>query len=143
MGLGGDVVLGIVTPGLGANVGLGLLSGSDRLRASRVNFDFAVLLDADLRQLTSKQVPVRFSGNVGWTLDNSIKLVDWGAIDDQLSREALRFAAGANHSRVTTRLAVDFPLNQQRPDAQKVTVASNQSGAAPDGMGGESVEGFI
>ncbi|MFV8756085.1 OmpA family protein [Nannocystaceae bacterium ST9] len=96
--------------GLGGQVGLGLLSGSQRLRTSKVNFDFAVLLGVDLRYLTKKEVPVRITGNLGWTLDNSIKLVDWGAIDDELSREVLRFASGANHSRVTTKLAVDFPI---------------------------------
>jgi outer membrane protein OmpA-like peptidoglycan-associated protein len=96
--------------GLGGQLGMGLISGSDRLRTSRVNFDFAVLLGVDLRHLTKKHVPVRLTGNFGWQLDNSIKLVDWGAIDDELSREVLRFASGANHSRVITRLAVDFPI---------------------------------
>lgn len=96
--------------GLGGQLGLGLISGSERLRTAKVNFDFAVLLGVDLRYLTAKQVPVRITGNFGWTLDNSIKLVDWGAIDDELSREVLRFASGANHSRVTTKLAVDFPI---------------------------------
>jgi outer membrane protein OmpA-like peptidoglycan-associated protein len=96
--------------GLGGQVGLGLISGSERLRTAKVNFDIALLLGVDLRHLTAKHVPVRITGNIGWQLDNSIKLVDWGAIDDELSREVLRFASGANHSRVTTKLAIDFPI---------------------------------
>ncbi len=96
--------------GLGGQVGLGLIAGSERLRTERVNFDIAAILGVDLRHLTQKQVPVRITGNIGWTLDNSIKLTDWGAIDDQLSREVLRFSSGANHSRVNTKLAIDFPL---------------------------------
>ena len=96
--------------GLGGQLGLGLISGSERLRTARVNFDFAVLLTADLRYLTEKEIPVRISGNFGWTLDNSPRLLDWGAISDPLSREVLRFASGVNHSRINTRLAVDFPI---------------------------------
>lgn len=96
--------------GVGGQLGMGLISGSERLRVARVNFDFAAIVGVDLRYLTAKQIPVRITGNLGWTLDNSIRLVDWGAIDDELSREVLRFASGANHSRVTTKLAVDFPI---------------------------------
>lgn len=96
--------------GVGGQLGMGLISGSERLRVARVNFDVAAIVGVDLRHLTAKQVPVRITGNIGWQLDNSIKLVDWGAIDDELSREVLRFASGANHSRVTTKLAVDFPI---------------------------------
>lgn len=96
--------------GLGGQVGLGLLSGTEKLRTSKVNFDFAVILGADLRYLTKKEIPVRITGNFGWTLDNSPKLVDWASISDPLSREVLRFASGVNHSRVTTKIAVDFPI---------------------------------
>jgi hypothetical protein len=96
--------------GLGGQVGLGLLSGTEKLRTSKVNFDFAVILGADLRYLTKKEIPVRITGNFGWTLDNSPKLVDWSSISDPLSREVLRFASGVNHSRVTTKIAVDFPI---------------------------------
>ncbi|PRQ05894.1 putative lipoprotein YiaD precursor [Enhygromyxa salina] len=97
--------------GLGGQVGLGLLAGSEKLRTSRVNFDFAVILGADLRYLTKKEVPVRITGNIGWTLDNSPKLIDdWSAIEDPLSREVLRFSSGVNHSRVNTKIAVDFPI---------------------------------
>ncbi|KIG13347.1 OmpA domain protein [Enhygromyxa salina] len=96
--------------GLGGQLGLGLISGSERLRTSRVNFDFAVILGADLRYLTKKEIPMRITGNVGWTLDNSRKLVDWASVDDLLSREVLRFSSGVNHSRVTTKIAVDFPI---------------------------------
>jgi outer membrane protein OmpA-like peptidoglycan-associated protein len=96
--------------GLGGQIGLGLLSGTEKLRTSKVNFDFAVILGADLRYLTKKEVPVRITGNFGWTLDNSHKLVDWGSISDPLSREVLRFASGVNHSRVTTKIAIDFPI---------------------------------
>lgn len=96
--------------GVGGQVGMGLIAGSERLRTERINFDIAAIVGVDLRHLTDKEVPVRITGNVGWTLDNSIKLVDWAAIDDQLSREVLRFSSGANHSRVNTKLAVDFPI---------------------------------
>lgn len=96
--------------GVGGQVGLGLLSGSERLRTSRVNFDIAAIVGADLRYLTAKEVPVRITGNIGWTLDNSPKLVNWADIDDPLSREVLRFSSGVNHSRVNTKLAVDFPI---------------------------------
>lgn len=96
--------------GLGGQLGLGLLSGTEKLRASKVNFDFAVILGADLRYLTKKEVPVRITGNFGWTLDNSHKLVDWASISDPLSREVLRFSSGVNHSRITTKVAVDFPI---------------------------------
>lgn len=96
--------------GVGGQLGLGLISGSERLRTARVNFDFAALVGVDLRYLTQKQLPIRITGNIGWQLDNSPKLVDWGAIDDELSREVLRFAMGVNHSRVTTKLAMDFPI---------------------------------
>ncbi|NVB41721.1 OmpA family protein [Pseudenhygromyxa sp. WMMC2535] len=96
--------------GLGGQVGMGLIAGSERLRTSRVNFDIAMILSADLRYLTEKEIPLRFTGNVGWTLDNSIKLTDWGAIDDELSREVLRFSSGANQSRVNTKLAIDAPI---------------------------------
>ncbi|HLT36562.1 MAG TPA: OmpA family protein [Enhygromyxa sp.] len=96
--------------GIGGQVGLGLIAGSERLRASRVNFDFALIVGADLRYLTAKQIPVRITGNAGWTLDNSPKLVNWGDINDPLSREVLRFASGVNHSRVNTKIAVDFPI---------------------------------
>lgn len=96
--------------GLGGQVGLGLISGSERLRTSKVNFDFAVILGTDLRYLTKKEIPVRITGNFGWKLDNSPKLVNWGDIEDPLSREVLRFASGVNHSRVQTKIAVDFPI---------------------------------
>ncbi len=96
--------------GLGGQVGLGLIAGSERLRTSRVNFDFALIVGADLRYLTAKEIPVRITGNLGWTLDNSPKLVSWADIDDPLSREVLRFSSGVNHSRVNTKLAVDFPI---------------------------------
>jgi hypothetical protein len=96
--------------GLGGQVGMGLIAGSERLRTARVNFDFAVILGADLRYLTKREFPMRITGNLGWTLDNSPKLVKWGDISDPLSREVLRFASGVNHSRVNTKLAVDFPI---------------------------------
>jgi hypothetical protein len=96
--------------GLGGQVGLGLLSGTEKLRTSKVNFDFALILGADLRYLTKKEIPVRITGNFGWQLDNSPKLVDWGTISDPLSREVLRFSSGVNHSRVITKVAIDFPI---------------------------------
>lgn len=96
--------------GVGGQVGLGLIAGSERLRSKRVNFDIAAIVGADLRYLTAKEVPVRITGNIGWTLDNSPKLVSWADISDPLSREVLRFASGVNHSRVITKIAVDFPI---------------------------------
>jgi len=96
--------------GVGGQLGLGLIAGSERLRSSRVNFDFAAIVGADLRHLTAKEFPMRITGNLGWTLDNSPRLVSWGDISDPLSREVLRFASGVNHSRVNTKIAVDFPV---------------------------------
>ena len=96
---------------LGGQLGLGLIAGSERLRTDQVNFDIAAILGVDLRYLTDKEIPVRFTGNIGWTLDNSPKLIDdWSAIEDPLSREVLRFSSGVNHSRVTTKVAIDFPI---------------------------------
>jgi outer membrane protein OmpA-like peptidoglycan-associated protein len=96
--------------GLGGQLGMGLIAGSERLRTSRVNFDLALIVGADLRYLTAKEIPMRITGNLGWSLDNSPKLVSWGDISDPLSREVLRFSSGVNHSRVNTKIAVDFPI---------------------------------
>lgn len=97
--------------GLGAQLGLGLLSGTERLLTSKVNFWFDVLFAVDLRYLTKRQAPVRFSTAIGWMLDNSLNLVDdWSAIEDPTSREVNRFSLGVNHSRVRMRYAVDFPI---------------------------------
>jgi outer membrane protein OmpA-like peptidoglycan-associated protein len=96
--------------GLGGLVGLGLLSGSERLRTSNVNFWFDGLFAVDLRYLTKKQAPVRFATNIGWMLDNSLAVANYAAITDDTSREVSRFSLGGNHSRVTMRYAVDFPV---------------------------------
>jgi outer membrane protein OmpA-like peptidoglycan-associated protein len=96
--------------GVGGQIGFGLLSGSERLRTERMNFNFDVLFALDLRYLTAKHAPVRFAINAGWMLDNSYKLTDFGAIDDLNSREVLRFGLGVNNSRVRTRYAIDFPI---------------------------------
>jgi len=96
--------------GVGGVTGLGLLSGSDRLRTSSVNFWIDGLFAADLRYVTKKQVPVRLTANIGWILDNSLRVADYAAITDSTSREVSRFSLGGNHSRVRMRYAVDFPV---------------------------------
>ncbi len=96
--------------GLGGVVGLGLLSGSDRLRTSSVNFWFDVLFAIDLRYMTKKQAPVRIGANIGWLLDNSLRVADYAAITDDISREVSRFSLGGNHSRVRMRYSIDFPV---------------------------------
>lgn len=96
--------------GVGGTLGLGLLSGSDRLRTSNVNFWFDGLFALDLRYMTKKQVPVRIAANIGWMLDNSLRVADYAAITDSTSREVSRFSLGGNHSRVRMRYGVDFPV---------------------------------
>ena len=96
--------------GVGGQVGVGLLSGSERLRTSNVNFWFDGLFSVDLRYLTAKQVPFRFTTNLGWMLDNSLGTADFSQITDDVSAEVTRFALGANHSRLRMRYAVDFPV---------------------------------
>jgi outer membrane protein OmpA-like peptidoglycan-associated protein len=96
--------------GVGGQLGFGLLSGTERLAPDAFNFAFDVLFALDLRYLTAKHAPVRFAVNAGWMLDNSHRIVDFGAIEDPSSREVLRFSMGANNSRVRTRYAVDFPI---------------------------------
>ncbi len=96
--------------GLGLDLGLGLLSGTQRLRTSSVNFWFDAVFGVDLRYLTKKHAPVRITANIGWMLDNSLKLIDWERITDTTSREVTRFALGVNHSRVRMRYALDFPI---------------------------------
>ncbi len=96
--------------GVGGQVGVGLLSGPGRLRADKVNFNIDALFTLDIRYLTKKQVPFRFTTNIGWILDNSAKLYDFAAISDATSREVSRFALGINPSRVRMRYGFDFPL---------------------------------
>ncbi len=96
--------------GLGGQLGLGLLSGTGRLLTQTVNFWFDVVATVDLRYLTNKHVPVRFSTNIGWMLDNSLKLLDFDKTTDTTSREVTRFSLGMNHSRVRMRYALDFPI---------------------------------
>lgn len=96
--------------GVGGQVGLGLLSGSQRLLTSNVNFWFDGLFSVDVRYLTQKQVPVRFTTNLGWMLDNSLKVADFSGITDDVSAEVTRFALGANHNRLRMRYALDFPV---------------------------------
>ncbi|MCA9660193.1 MAG: carboxypeptidase regulatory-like domain-containing protein, partial [Myxococcales bacterium] len=96
--------------GLGGQMALGLLSGTTRLASERVNFGFDVLFTLDARYLTKKAFPFRFTTNIGWILDNSLKVLDFSQISDTTSREVTRFALGVNHSRVRMRYGVDFPL---------------------------------
>lgn len=96
--------------GIGGQVGVGLLSGSDRLLTSGVNAWFDGLFALDLRYLTKKQFPFRFTTNIGWMYDSSLKIAPFGRISDDVSREVTRFALGANHSRLRMKYAIDFPL---------------------------------
>jgi len=96
--------------GVGGQMGLGLLSGTQRFTSERVNFNIDALFTVDARYLTQKHFPFRFTTNLGWILDNSLKLADWAMITDTTSREVQRFALGVNHSRVRMRYAVDFPI---------------------------------
>ncbi len=96
--------------GVGGAAAVGLLSGSDRLRTSNVNFSIDGLFAVDLRYLTKKKVPVRLSANIGWILDNSLLVANFGGIRDDVSREVSRFSLGGNHSRVRMRYALDFPI---------------------------------
>lgn len=96
--------------GVGGQAGLGLLSSSDRLLTSNVNFWFDGLFAVDIRYLTKNQFPFRFTANIGWMLDNSLRVADYAAITDPVSREVTRFALGGNHNRVRMRYAVDFPV---------------------------------
>jgi len=96
--------------GFGGQAGLGLLSGSDRLLTEGVNFYVDGLFAVDIRYLTKKQFPFRYTTNVGWILDNSLQIADFGGIADSTSREVLRFSLGANHNRMRLRNAIDFPV---------------------------------
>lgn len=98
--------------GVGGQAGLGLLSGSDRLLTSNVNFFVDGMFAVDLRYLTKSEFPARFSTNLGWMLDRSLQpsVADYAGISDPASLEVTRFSLGANHSRVRMRYAVDFPV---------------------------------
>ncbi|WAS89903.1 OmpA family protein [Nannocystis punicea] len=96
--------------GLGGQMGIGLLSGTSRLLTDKVNFNIDFLFTLDVRYLTKKQVPVRFSTNIGWILDNSSKLIDFEKFTDPTSREVSRFALGVAPSRVRMRYGLDFPV---------------------------------
>lgn len=96
--------------GVGGQAGLGLLSGSSRLLTSNVNFWLDGLFAVDVRYLTKKQFPFRFTTNIGWMLDNSLRVAPYLDITDPVSREVTRFALGGNHSRVRMRYAIDFPV---------------------------------
>lgn len=96
--------------GVGGQVGLGLLSGSERLFTDGVNFWVDGLFAVDIRYLTDKQIPFRFTTNLGWMLDNSLTVAPFGSIRDDISREVTRFSLGANHNRMRMRYAVDFPI---------------------------------
>lgn len=97
--------------GIGLHMGMGLLTSSEEVNAGGgVRFATDALFAVDLRQLTRQSVPLRFALNFGWLLDNSQKLLDWGKIPDPLSREVMRFGTGSDHSRLRTRLSMDFPI---------------------------------
>jgi outer membrane protein OmpA-like peptidoglycan-associated protein len=96
--------------GVGGQLGLGLLSGSRRLFTDGVNFWFDGLFAVDVRYLTKKHFPFRFTTNIGWMLDNSLTVAPFGSITDDVSREVTRFSLGANHNRVRMRYAIDFPV---------------------------------
>lgn len=98
--------------GLGGQLGLGLLSGSSRLLSAGVNFWFDALFAVDIRYLTKRHFPFRFTTNIGYMLDYSLdrRVADYSAIKDDVSREVTRFSLGGNHSRVRMRYAIDFPV---------------------------------
>ncbi len=96
--------------GVGGQLGVGLLSGSERLFTDGVNFWFDGLFAVDVRYLTKKQFPFRFTTNLGWMLDNSLNVAPFGSIRDDISREVTRFSLGANHNRLRMRYAADFPI---------------------------------
>jgi outer membrane protein OmpA-like peptidoglycan-associated protein len=96
--------------GVGGQVGVGLLSGSERLLTSGANVWFDGLFALDVRYLTKKHFPFRFTTNIGWMYDASLKIAPFGRISDDVSREVTRFSLGANHSRLRMKYAVDFPI---------------------------------
>ncbi len=96
--------------GVGGQAGIGLLSGSDRLLTSNVNAFFDGMFAVDVRYLTENQFPFRFTTNIGWMLDNSLRIGNYADLDDPVSREVTRFSLGANQSRLRMRYAVDFPI---------------------------------
>lgn len=95
---------------VGGLAGLGVLPGSRRLRAQTVDFWIDALFSIDLRYLTAKQFPFRFTANVGWYLDNSLTTAAYGRTRDPITREIARFSLEGNHNRVRMRYAVDFPV---------------------------------
>lgn len=96
--------------GLGGQIGVGLLSGPGALSSKKVNFNIDVLFTLDVRYLTARQFPFRFTTNIGWILDNSPNLYAFDKIRDATSREVSRFALGINPSRVRMRYGFDFPF---------------------------------
>ncbi len=96
--------------GVGGQVGVGLLSGSERLLTSGANVWFDGLFALDIRYLTKNQFPFRFTTNIGWIYDSSLNLAPFGRISDDVSREVTRFSLGSNHNRLRMRYAVDFPI---------------------------------
>lgn len=96
--------------GIGGQVGVGLLSGSERLLTSGANVWFDGLFAIDIRYLTKRQFPFRFTTNIGWIYDSSLNIAPFGRISDDVSREVTRFSLGANHNRLRMRYAVDFPI---------------------------------
>ncbi|MCA9705543.1 MAG: OmpA family protein [Myxococcales bacterium] len=96
--------------GVGGQVGVGLLSGSERLLTSGANVWFDGLFAVDVRYLTKKHFPFRFTTNLGWIYDSSLNIAPFGRISDDVSREVVRFSLGANHNRLRMRYAVDFPV---------------------------------
>ena len=96
--------------GIGGQVGLGLISGPGRLLTNKVNFNIDLLFTLDVRYLTKRQFPFRFTTNLGWILDNTGKLYDFEKVNDPTSREVSRFALGIQPSRMRMRYGFDFPF---------------------------------
>ncbi|MCH9687228.1 MAG: OmpA family protein, partial [Deltaproteobacteria bacterium] len=96
--------------GVGGQVGVGLLSGSERLLTSGANVWFDGLVSLDIRYLTAKQFPFRLTANLGWIYDSSLNIAPFGRISDDISREVTRFSLGSNHNRLRMKYAVDFPI---------------------------------
>jgi len=95
--------------GVGGQVGLGVLPGSERLRADAVSVWLDALFAVDARYLTKNRFPFRFAANIGWIYDSSLETANYGQTIDRYTREVARFSLEGNHNRVRMRYAVDFP----------------------------------
>ena len=98
---------------VGGDFGLKFLNSVSGLSfdGNATNLWFTGIATADLRNSTA-HAPVRFHANVGYLMDKSSKLVDFGmpAVDAQ-TRMAATFGYGMGRSRVRIAAAVDAPVH--------------------------------